>query len=148
MGIQGISALVLGRGPLAKVGSSAKFCGVVCRSSLLWYWGVHWPHLVCLPSLVYWYSRHLCSGTGEGAIGQSRVICQLLCSGLQGISALVPRGSIGQSRVICQVLCSGMQVISALVLRGPLSKAGPSAKFCVVVCRSSLLWYWGVYWPV
>ena len=29
--------------PLAKVGSSAKFCVVVCKSSLLWYWGFHWP---------------------------------------------------------------------------------------------------------
>ena len=113
----------LGRGPLAKVGSSAKFCVVVCRSSLLWYWGVHWPEYVCLPSLVHWYLRHLCSGTWEGAIGQSRFICQILCSGIQGISALVPGGSIGQSRVICQLLCSGMQVISALVLWGPLAQS-------------------------
>ena len=49
--IQGISALVLG-GPSAKVGSSAKFCVVVCKSSLLWYWGVHWPKKVHLPSFV------------------------------------------------------------------------------------------------
>ena len=60
-GIQGISALVLG-GPLANV--------------------VH------LPSFMYWYSRYLCSGTG-GSISQSRFICQVLCTGIQGISALV-----------------------------------------------------------
>ena len=35
-----------------KEGSSAKFCVVVYKSSLLWYWGVHWPKKVHLPSLV------------------------------------------------------------------------------------------------
>ena len=40
-----------------------------------------------------------------------------------------------------------MQVISALVLGGPLAKVGSSAKFCVVVFKASLLWYWGVHWP-
>ena len=69
-GIEGISALVLGRGPLAKVGSSANFCVVVFKASLAWYLG------------------------GRGSIGQSRVICQLLGSGMQVISALVPRGFI------------------------------------------------------
>ena len=49
-------------------------------------------------------------------------------------------GSIGQSSFICQVLCSGMQVISAMVLGGSLTKEGLSAKFSVVVCKSSLLW--------
>ena len=89
-GMQGIYALVL-RGASAKVGSSAKFCILVCKASLPWYWG---------------------------SIGQSRFICQVLCTGIQGISALILGGSIGQSRFICQVLCSGMQVISALVLGG------------------------------
>ena len=40
--MQVISALVLG-GALARVGSSAKFCVVVLKASLLWYLGVHWP---------------------------------------------------------------------------------------------------------
>ena len=40
--------------------------------------------------------------------------------------------SIGQSRLICQGLCSGMQVISALVPAGTLAEEGSSAKFCVV----------------
>ena len=75
----------------SKVGSSAKFCVVVYKSSLLWYWGV---------------------------IGQRRIICQVLCSGMQVISATGTGGSISQSRFICQVLCSGIQVISALVLGG------------------------------
>ena len=31
-------------GPLVRVGSSAKFCVLVLKGSLLWYWGgVHWP---------------------------------------------------------------------------------------------------------
>ena len=62
---------------------------------------------------------------------------------MEVISALVLGGPLAQSRFICQVLCSGMQVISALVLGGPSAKVGSSAKFCVVVCKSSLLWYWG-----
>ena len=118
-GIQGISALVLGRGPLAKVGLSAKFCVVVFKASLLWYLG------------------------GGGSIGQSRFICQILCSGIQGISTLVPGGSIGQSRVICHVLCSGMQVISALVLGSPLVTLGLSVEFGILVFKASLLWYCG-----
>ena len=53
-------------------------------------------------------------------------------------------GSIGQCRFICQVLCSGMQVISTLVLGGSVANVGSSVEFCVVVCKSSLFWYWGV----
>ena len=77
---------------MAKVGSSAKFCVVVYKSSLLWYWGV---------------------------IGQRRFICQVCVAVFKAsiLNALVG-GSIGQSRFICQVLCSGIQVISALVLGG------------------------------
>ena len=67
---------------------------------------------------MYWYLRHLCSGTGGW-------------------------GSIGQSRVIFQVLCSGIQVISALVLGGPLARIGLSVKFGVLVFKASLLWYLG-----
>ena len=74
---------------------------------------------------------------------QSRFICQVLCSGMQVISALVLGGSIGQSRFICQVLCSGMQVISALVLGGSLAKEGLSAKFGVAVFKASILDYVG-----
>ena len=77
----------------AKVGSSARFRVVVCKSSLLWYWGVHQPKYVHLPSL-----------------------------------------------------CSGMLVISALVMGGPSAKVGSSAKFYVLVCKSSLLWYQGGHW--
>ena len=115
----GISEMVNARAfkplPLcsAKVGSSAKFCVVVCKSSLLWYCG--------------------------GSIGQSRLICQVLCSGMQVISALVLGGSIGQIGFICQVLCSGMQVISVLVLGGSLAKEGLSAKFGLAVFKVSLL---------
>ena len=123
--MQVISALVLG-GPLARVGLSAKFGVLVFKASLLWYWG--------------------------GRLnGQSRVIFQVLCSGIQGISALVPGGgvSIGQSRVICQLLFSGMQVISALAPGGSIGHLGLSAKFGVWVFKVSLLWLLGrgVHWP-
>ena len=103
-------------GPSAKVGSSAKFCVLEFMASLLWY---------------------------GGSIGQSRFICQVFCTGIQGISALVQVGSIGQSRFICQVLCTGMEGICALVLGGPLAKVGSSAKFCALAFKASLLWYGG-----
>ena len=176
IGIQVTSVLVPGGVgfPLAKFGSSARFFGRGMQVISALVLGVHWPEWVYLPGLVYWYLRHLCSGTGQGAIGQSRVICQGLCSGIQGISALVPWGSIGQSRVICQVLCSGIKVTSALVpggsigqsgvicqllctgipvtsaleLGSPLARVGLSAKFGVLVFKASLLWYWGGgHWP-
>ena len=39
-----------GGGPSAEVCSSAKFCVLVFKASLLWYWGgVHQPKKVCLP---------------------------------------------------------------------------------------------------
>ena len=103
--------------PLAKVGSSAKFFGSGMQ----------------VISLVH-----------GGFIGQSRVICQVLCGGMQVISALVlGRGPLARVGSSTNFLCSGMQVISPLVLGGPLIKVGLSAKFWVVVFKASLLWYLG-----
>ena len=91
------------RDPSAKVGSSAKLCVLVFKASLLNYWGVHLPKCVfsakcCVlafkASLLYLV----------GSIGQSRFICQVLCTGIQGIYALFVGGSIGQRRFVCQVL--------------------------------------------
>ena len=95
---------------MARLGLSAKFGVLVFKASLLWY-------------------------LGRGPLTKVGLSAKILCSGIQGISALVHGGSIGQSRVICQLLCSGMQVISALVLGGPLARVGLSAKFCVVVIQ-------------
>ena len=66
-------------------------------------------------------------------VGLSAKFCG---SSMQGISALVHgEGAIGKSRVICQLLCGGIQVISPLVLEGPLIRVGLSAKFGVVVFK-------------
>ena len=70
--------------------------------------------------------------------GQSRFICQVLCTGIQGISALVGESS-GQNRFIWQVVCTGMQGMPALVPGGPLAKVGSSANFCILVFMASLL---------
>ena len=103
------------------------------------------------------------------SIGQSRFICQVLCTGLQGISVLLPGGpsakvglaarfcvlvfkasmlysfggSIGQSRFICQVLCTGLQGISVLLPGGPSAKVGLAARFCVLVFKASMLYSFG-----
>ena len=55
-------AIQLVGGPSAKVGSSAKLCVVVFKASLLDYW--------------------------EESIRQSVFVCQVLCTGIQGISAV------------------------------------------------------------
>ena len=52
-GIQGISALLVGAGPPAKVYLSANVGGLVFKASLLYYWGVHLTKYTCLPSFVY-----------------------------------------------------------------------------------------------
>ena len=45
---------------------------------------------------------------------------------------------VGSSARFCVLVCKS----SLLWYGGPLAKVGSSAKFCVVVCKSSLLWYW------
>ena len=75
-GIQGIYPLNLG-GQSAKVGSSAKFGVAIFKASILDSLG--------------------------GCICQSMFICQVLCTGIQGIYALLIGGSISQSRFICKV---------------------------------------------
>ena len=130
---------------MAKVGSSSKFCVVVCMSSLLWYLGdplatlglsAKFGILVFKASLLwYWEWR---------SIGQSKVICQVLCSGMQVISALVlggPLARLGLSAKFCVVVFKASLL---WYLGGPLTKVGSSAKICVVLCKSSLLWYLGI----
>ena len=104
--------------PLAKVGSSAKFCVVVYKSSLLWYWGgsIGQRRFICqvLCSGMQVISA-LVLGGPLAKVGSSAKFCVVVFKA----SLLWYLGcSIGQSRFICQVLCSGMQVISALVLGG------------------------------
>ena len=52
--------------------------------------------------------------------------------------------SIGQSRFICQVLCTGIEGIYAFLIGGLSAKAGSSAKFYVLVFKASMLNYMGV----
>ena len=75
-------------GPLAKVGSSAKFGVAVFKASIL-------------------------DSLGGGP---SAKVC-----------------------FVCQVLCTGIQGISALLMGGPLAKVGSSAKFGVVVFKVFIL---------
>ena len=106
---------------MANIGSSAKFGVVVCKSSLLLYLG--------------------------GSIGQSRIVCQVWCTDIQGISALVP-GQVGDTSVKVGLSTKfGVLVFKAFLLwycgGGPLAKVGSSVKFCVVVFKEFLLWYLG-----
>ena len=134
---------------LPKLCSSAKF--------VYWYsshlcsinWGVHWPKKVCLINmntlLNYFYIIFSVivfkkSILVWGSIGQSRFVCQVWCSGIQGIySWFTGGGSICQSMFICQILCTGIQGFYGLLMGGPLAKVGLSAKFGVAVFKASML---------
>ena len=120
-GIQGIYALFIGVGSI-------------------------WPKYVHLPILVYWYSRHLCSITLGGPLAK---VCLSAKFGVAVFKASILDSlgvSIGQSRFICQILCTGIQGIYALFIGlGPSAKVGSSAKFGVLVFKASILDSLGVY---
>ena len=67
------------------------------------------------------------------------VICQVLCTGIQAIYAILIGGSIGQSRFVCQVWYNSIQGIYSQFTGGPLAKVGSSANFGVAVFKASLL---------
>ena len=102
--LQEIHANLLGVHWVVQVGSSAKFGVVVFKVSIL-------------------------NSQGVGSISQSRFVCQDGCTGIQSISAQLPRGSICQSMFICQVLCTGIQGIYALLMGSPWAKEGSSDKY-------------------
>ena len=136
-------------------------------------WGVYQPKYVCLPRFVYWYSRNLCSihwgilakvGSSAkcgvavfkasildwlgGSIGQSRFICQVWCSSIQGIYSLFTGGSICQSMFVCQVLCTGIQGIYALLIGGSIQpKYVHLPSFCVAGIQGIYSLNWGVHLP-
>ena len=62
-------------------------------------------------------------------------------------SMLYPGGSICQSVFICQVLCTGIQGIYAVFVGGPPAKVCISAKCWVLVFKASMLYLWGVLQP-
>ena len=72
------------------------------------------------------------------SIGQSRFICHIWCSSIQGIYSWFSGGSISQSRFICPG-CSGFQGIYSRLTGGPSAKVGSSANFCVLVFKASIL---------
>ena len=55
-------------------------------------------------------------------------------------------GSISQSRFVCQVVCTSIQGISAQLLGGPSNKVCLSTKCCVLAFKH-LCCIWGVHWP-
>ena len=74
-----------------------------------------------------------------GSICQSRFVCQVLCTSIQGISAPLPGGP---SAKVCLSAKFCVAVFKASILNslgGPSAKVGLSAKFCVVVFKASIL---------
>ena len=158
-GIQGIYSW-FSRGSISQ---SRFICQFLCTGikgiSALFPGGSIHQSYVCLPSVVYWYARHLCSICG-GSICQSMFVCQVLCTGIQGIyalfvggpsakvcphlpsvvywhfkaSMLYSGGSISQSRFICQVWCSGIQGINSQFTGGSICQS----RFVCQVLRTSI----------
>ena len=128
-GIQSIYSQFTG-GPSAKVCSSANFGVLVFKASLLYYPGGPLAK-VCLSVkfgvLVFKASIRDLLGV---SIDQIRFICQIVCTGIQGISALLPKMSFGQSMIHLPnfVYCFSRHLF--LIHWGyPLAKVGSSAKF-------------------
>ena len=127
---------------MAKVCSSAKFGVLVFKASIL----IHWGSIAKVGSSAK-FGVLVFKGLNSLG-GQSRFICQVWCTGIQGIYSQFTGVSIGQSRFICQFWCTGIQGIYALFIGGgPLAKVGSSAKFGVLVFKASILDSLGVHWP-
>ena len=120
-------------GPSVKIGSSAKLCVLIFKASLFVF-------------------------PGE-SICQSIFICQVWCSGIQGMYSQFRGGSVCQSVFFCQVLCTGIQGIYAqltLVVLWPKYVCLPSVVYwsskylCSICGRSHLPKYVSlpsvVYW--
>ena len=161
-GIQGIAALVLGgpsakvgssamlcvleckafllcyQGvPLAKEGSSAKFCVLVFKASLLWFWGDFWSfgnERKPLSKLKDFFRK--CSG-----VSQQQWVVELsnLChcvqhpwklTGMYFWSSGNEKSHFPRKMCFEEMLWSISEMVNARA-----------------VCKSSLLWYWGVHWP-
>ena len=67
------------------------------------------------------------------SIGQSRFVCQVWCSSIQGIYSQLTGGSISQSKIICQVWCTGIQGIYSQLTGRSISQ---SMFICQVWCSS------------
>ena len=70
-------------------------------------------------------------------------ICQVLCTSIQGISALLPVGWGGPSAKVCSSAKFGVAVFKESILDslgGQSAKVGSSPKFCVTVFKASLLY--------
>ena len=96
-------------------------------------------------SVAVW--RPLYFVTLGGSISQSRFICQVLCSGMQVITALVPRGWSSEEGLSAKF---GVAVFKASILNypgSPLAEVSFSAKFGVAVFQTSILNYWGIHLP-
>ena len=109
-------------GPLAKVALSTKFGVAVFKASILDSLG--------------------------GSIGQSRFICQVWCSSIQGIYSQFTGGPLAKvgSSAKFGVLVFKASMLYSLGL-GPSAKVGSSAKFGVLVFKASILNSLGVHWP-
>ena len=107
-------------GPSAKVGLSARFFVLVFKASLFSHLG--------------------------GSIGQSRFVCQVLGTGIQGISALLLGGPSARQSVYMSSNGKHPKLPFRSTGRswgGPSTRVCLSAKFCVPVFKASLLYYLG-----
>ena len=101
----------------------------------------HFPRKMCFEEMVWGISE---------MVNASRLICHIVCTGMQGISALIlgggcPLAKVGSSAKFC-VLVFKASLLWYWGMGGPLAKVGSSAMLCVLEFKASLLWYWGDFW--
>ena len=129
--IQGIYAWFTAGCPSAKVCSSAKFCALVFKANITCQ---SWNLLLSFGGVL---------GVSRGLnltwlYNANWLFTTIIIQKYEEISTFLEE-SICQSRFICQVWGSSIQGIYAWFTGGPLAKVGSSAKFGVAVFKASML---------
>ena len=130
-----------GRGPSAKVCLSAKCCVLAFKASLQ-YPGSPLPKYPHLPSVLYWYSRHLCSicwGAPLAKLGSSAKI------GVLVFKASMINSLTGGS------ICQSIVHLSSCVYwySRQISPVRLEISYCHLGVVSGVFWpYFGVFWGI
>ena len=101
--------------------------------------GVHLPKCVCLPSVVSWHSRHLCSIQGGplAKVGSAAKFDITVFKAFMPDSLGDPSAEVGLSAKFGVVIFKA-SVLDYLEGWGSIAKVGSSAKFCVLVFKANI----------
>ena len=126
-------------GPLAKICSSAKSCILVFKSSLLYYLGGSSAKVGSSPKFCVLVFKSSLSSTTQGAICQIMFIRQVLCTGVQGIYAVFG-GSSAKVGLFAKFVYWYSSHLSPVTQGGSIGQSRFVCHVCVLVFKSSLLY--------